>query len=198
MMGKDSIDLSLASIWGAWQKFIKGKKRTSELEYFTYHLENNIHQLHQELTRQTYRHSGYKVFTVTDSKKRTISVAKIRDRVVHRLIYEYLVKTFDRGFDFDVYSCRKNKGLLAAIERTQAITKKLKDHYVWRADIEKFFDCVDHQILAVATRRRITDKKTIWLIEEIVSSYRTASRFERERERGVNCRQGELAYQLAT
>lgn len=93
-----------------------------------------------------------------------------------------MVEAFDCGFDFDVYSCRKNKGLLAAIKRTQTITIKLKNYFVWRADIEKFFDCVDHQILAAATRRRITDKKTIWLIEEIISSYRISQSTEREGE----------------
>lgn len=181
-MGSVSIDLSLANIWKSWYKFRKGKRRTRELEHFQYFLEKNLYELHIELSQEKYRHGGYNKFTVIDNKRREISVASIRDRIVHRLLYEYLVEIYDKTFIFDVWSCRKGKGLIGAIERTQEFLNKYPSSFVWRADIKKFFDNIDHQTLIEILSFRISDKEASWLLKEVVGSYSVPTR-ERERER---------------
>lgn len=138
-MGNSSINLSLANIWQSWYKFRRGKKSSKELEYFTYYLEQNLRQLWSDLNNGNYKHGGYKKFIVTDSKRREISVASVKDRIVHRLLYEYLTEIYNKTFIYDVWSCRKKKGLLGAIERTQKFLSKYTNYFVWRADIKKFF-----------------------------------------------------------
>ena len=118
-MGSDSIDLSLKNIWRSWFEFRKGKRASNELHEFQYHLEKNLYALFKDLNYGTYRHGCYKKFIVCDNKRREISVASIRDRVVHRLIYEWLEKIYDKTFIYDAWSCRKGKGLLGTIERAQ-------------------------------------------------------------------------------
>lgn len=105
----------------------------------------------------------------------------MRDRVVHRLLYEYLVRTYDKTFIYDAWSCRKGKGLIGAIERTQYLLKKYPRSFVWRADIVKFFDNVDHAILESTLSRKIADKTATRLLHEVISSFGTRAR-ERERE----------------
>ena len=122
---------------------------------------------------------------VKDNKRRDIFVAPIRDRVVHRLIYEYLVKIYDKTFIYDVWSCRKGKGLTGAIERTKKFLKKYPRSFVWRADITKFFDNVKTDILEKVLSRRIKDGRAILIIREIIKSSARNTR-ERERER-VKC-----------
>ena len=114
-MGNSCIDLSLANIWQSWFKFKKEKKRKKELDYLGYYLEQNLVNLHFDLNFGRYKHGGYKKFFVTDNKRRQISVASVRDRVVHRLLYEYLNKIYDKTFVYDAWSCRKNKSFLCAI-----------------------------------------------------------------------------------
>ena len=128
MIGSESIDLSLKNIWVSWFGFRKGKKASDELHRFKYYLEKNLFQLFQDLNNSSYKHGNYRKFIVCDNKRREISVASIRDRVVHRLVYDYLEKTYDRTFIYDAWSCRKGKGLLGAIERTACFLKRSVTH----------------------------------------------------------------------
>ena len=170
------MDLSLENIWRGWFNFRKGKKATAELDTFEFHLEVNLAKLQHELESGTYRHGNYRKYVVCDNKRREISVAPIRDRVVHRLIYDFLVPIYDKSFIYDAWSCRIGKGLTACIERAQGFLKRNPQAYVWRADIKKFFDSVNCEILLKLIKRKITDPQALNLISEVVGS------FGRERE----------------
>jgi len=164
--------LSLENIWKSWFAFRKGKKSTTELDKFQFNLETNLFKLHKDLNATQYKHGKYKEFIVSDNKRREISVAPIRDRIVHRLIYDYLTPIYDKTFIYDVWSCRIGKGLLGAIERIQKFSKAHPCHYVWRADIEKFFDNVDHGILLkIISLKKIKDEKTMELMKEVIESF---------------------------
>lgn len=171
MMGSDSIDISLGNIWRSWFRFRKGKNVTNELHKFQYFLEENLYRLHQDLVDGTYYHGGYKKFVVDDNKRREIFVASIRDRVVHRLVYDFLTVLYDKTFIYDAWSCRLGKGLLGAIQRTQVFLNRLPKSFVWRGDVTKFFDSVDQKILLEILTRRVKDMKTYNLIKEIIESF---------------------------
>ncbi|OGD32024.1 hypothetical protein A3C91_01545 [Candidatus Azambacteria bacterium RIFCSPHIGHO2_02_FULL_52_12] len=170
-MGSVSIDLSLANIWQSWQKFRRGKRKSKELEHFQYYVEENLRTLHDELNGGIYRHGGYRKFIVHDNKRREVAVASIRDRVVHRLAYEYLVLVYDKMFIYDAWSCRKKKGLVDAIERTQSFLGRFPCCFVWRSDIKKFFDHVDHEVLTDILRFRVADPQALYLLTEIIRSH---------------------------
>ena len=188
-MGSSSfIDLSLANVWQSWFKFRRGKKRSWELEEFSYSLERNLNQLYLDLNSGQYRHGSYRKFIVADNKKREVSVAPIRDRVVHRLLYEHLVSLYDKTFIPDVWSCRKGKGVIGAIDRTQKLLSLYNRSFVWRADVKKFFDNVSHQALKEIIRNKIVDSVAIKILDEVIDSYhyckdRSGANSERERER---------------
>jgi retron-type reverse transcriptase len=162
-MGSESIDLSLENIWRSWFTFRKGKNFTAELHTFQYHLEKNLYDLFCELNSGQYRHGGYRTFVVCDNKRREISVSTIRDRVVHRIIYDYLNEIYDKTFIYDAWSCRVGKGLLGAIQRIQIFLQKYPNSYIWKADVKKFFDSVDHEALLNILSFRIKDEMTIRL-----------------------------------
>jgi adenine specific DNA methylase Mod len=98
MIGNVSIDLSLKNIWQSYFQFRAGKNKTRESDNFAYYLEKNLYDLFIDLNNRNYKHGGYRHFTVSDNKKRRISVANLRDRIVHRLVYEYLVKIYNETF----------------------------------------------------------------------------------------------------
>jgi len=108
---------------------------------------------------------------VSDSKRRVISVAPIRDRIVHRLLYDHLVESYDKTFDHDVWSCRKGKGLAAGIARLQGFFRGYADAWIWRSDIRKFFDSVDHELLRNAIRRRVRNPVALGLADGIIGSF---------------------------
>lgn len=164
--------------------FRRGKKATQEIDEFAYYLETNLSSINRDLNDGSYQHGRYRTFIVTDNKRRVISVASVRDRVVHRLLYEYLVKIYDKTFICDVWSCRKGKGVLDAIKRAQSFLKKFNRSCVWRADITKFFDNVDHAVLLDILNLKIKEIKSLRLLNQVIDSYCLGSGVQRERGGG--------------
>lgn len=160
-------------MWRAYRAFRRGKKRSLAISEFECALLDNIVDLARALQTGTYRHGPYSHMIVNDNKRRDIAVAAVRDRVVHRLVYDYLVPIWDKTFIYDVWSCRPCKGLHAAIQRAQTQMRAYQDGWLWRADIVKFFDSVHKPSLKHIVERRVHDAEARWLIKTILDSYHT-------------------------
>lgn len=169
------LDVSLKAISQTWYNFRRGKRVTNEMLRFWYRLEIELLSLFHDLATRNYKHSSYHSFTVTDNKRREINVATIRDRVVHRLMYEYLVEHFDPIFIYDVWSCRKEKGLLRCIDRVQALFHQHRHCYLWRTDIKKFFDNINHDVLKGTIARKVVDSIALKILNTIINSYQIPS-----------------------
>jgi len=169
---KDYLRVDYRAVYAAWLAFRKGKHPSLTIDRFAYNLEADLAQLADELARRTYKHGGYQKIIVREKKRRDLAVASVRDRVVHRLMYDYLLPKFDPSFDPDVWSCRKDKGLHKCLVRTQQLLQKHQTDYVWRADITKFFDFVDQRLLLDCLSRRVgRDTTAMWLCREVIDSY---------------------------
>lgn len=138
---------------------------------FEYNLEANLQKLADDLASGGYVHGGYKYFSVNDSKKRLVAVASVRDRVVHRLLYEYLEASYDKLFLYQVWSCRTGKGLAAGVDELQRTMSRYRNGWLWRSDVLKFFDSVDQDILLALLRRRLGNNTAFWLCNQVVKSY---------------------------
>jgi retron-type reverse transcriptase len=132
--------------------------------------------LSSQICSRSYWHGSYKTKVIYEKKRRNISVAEVRDRVVHRLVYDYLVQIYDKSFDFDVYSSRKEKGLHKALSRTQFFLKSYYNCFVWRADISKFFENVDRSALLNTLEIKLeVDSLAMYLCCEIINSCKPKS-----------------------
>jgi len=158
--------------------FRRGKRPSKAVIEFESELLENILALANSLQAGTYHHGLYSHMIVNDNKRRDIAVASVRDRVIHRLLYDYLVPIWDKTFIYDAWSCRKNKGLHGAIERAQSFMRRYPNVWLWRGDITKLFESVDKKTLKRLLRRRINDPTALWLLDEIIDSY---SSFENDR-----------------
>ncbi len=157
----------------AYLKARKCKRYRDYVLEFSYNLEENLLKLREELLNQTYCHGSYREFIVCDAKKRHIKAAPFRDRIVHHALYHIIEPIFDRSFIYDSYACRENKGTHKAIKRLQNFLRKVDVHnfiYCLQADISKYFDSIDHQVLLSLIEKKIKDQKVIWLIKEIINS----------------------------
>lgn len=166
------LTLTEPTLFTAWHNFINGKKPSWALDNYAYDLEKNLGELHNDIVDKKYRHGGYKHLVITEKKRRDLVVATVRDRVLHRLLYDYLVDVFDKTFDPDVWSCRKGKGLHACLTRTQLLLRKHPKSFIWRADIKKFFDHVNHSILTGCIKRKLlAEDPALHLCGEVINSY---------------------------
>jgi RNA-directed DNA polymerase len=171
MTGNSSIDVSVANVWRSYRAFRAGKKPSRAIVMFEHELLDNILQLARDIQKGTYKHGPYAHMIVNDNKRRDIAVASVRDRAVHRLLYDHLVPVWDKTFIFDAWSCRQGKGLHAAVERAQLFMRKYPDAWLWRGDITKLFDSVDKQTMKRLLRRRVADPLALRLLDEVIDSY---------------------------
>ncbi|MBI3151063.1 MAG: hypothetical protein HYZ21_02940 [Chloroflexi bacterium] len=137
----------------AYRKASKGKRGHADVAEFEYRLEANLLQLQRELQSQTYQPGEYHSFYIHDPKKRLISAAPFRDRVVHHALCNLIEPVFERSFIFDSYANRIGKGTHKAIDRAQQFARRFK--YVLVCDVKQFFPSVDHEILLKILYREI-------------------------------------------
>ena len=103
----------------AAHKAARRKRHSANVAQFGFDLENQLLRLHDELISNTYQPGAYRTFEIYDPKRRMISAAPFRDRVVHHALCNVLEPIFERTFVFDSYACRKGKGTHAAVDRFQ-------------------------------------------------------------------------------
>ena len=168
---------SVENLLATWKVFVKGKRKKKDVRLFQHDLLSNIHNLQQDLENRTYRHGPYEAFNISDPKPRNIHKASVRDRLVHRLVYETLYPYFDARFITDSYSCREGKGVHRALERFTTFGYRVsKNHtrtaWVLKCDIRKFFASIDQAVLMRVLKNHVGDPDLLWLIEQIVSSFR--------------------------
>lgn len=178
--------ISIENLFQAWDEFKKGKLKKKDVQEFNRNLEDSLFDLHQKLRSKTYRHGKYQDFYINDPKRRHIHKASVSDRIVHHLLYKYLYEIFDKTFIYDSYSCRLDKGTHKAVKRLKMFTRKVSKNYsgqcwVLKCDIKKFFASVDHKILSTLLRKKIKDKNILWLLREVIQSFRS----EIDQDRGI-------------
>ena len=75
--------ISFEALLRAADKARKGKRFRPAVAAFHFDQERALWKLHEELTTKTYRPGAYRSFFIHQPKKRQISAAPYRDRVVH-------------------------------------------------------------------------------------------------------------------
>ena len=92
--------VSIENLFRCWDQFKRGKRKRKDVQAFERHLEDNIFQLQYDLLTFHYTHASYTQFYITDPKQRHISKAIVKDRLLHQVLYDTLVKVLDRTFIF--------------------------------------------------------------------------------------------------
>jgi len=142
---------------------------------FEMHLEDNLFSLCEDLRNFNYKHSSYKYFQVFDNKKRDIYKAEVPDRVIHQIIYDYLLSLFEPEFISDSYASRVGKGQYKAVDTFRYFIKLNQNNhkpcFVLKCDVRKYFDSIDQTVLLNLIREKVVCKITFAVIKEIISSY---------------------------
>lgn len=165
--------ISLENLQLADEKARKGKVRSYGVKIHDKNREANLLKLHNDLKNQTFKTSKYHVFTIFEPKEREIfRLPYFPDRIAHHAIMNVLEPIWVSLFTKDTYSCIKNRGIHAAAKNVKHILRTDKDgtRYCLKIDVKKFYPSIDHEILKKVIRRRIKDKRLLWLLDEIIDS----------------------------
>ncbi|MEM8485579.1 MAG: reverse transcriptase/maturase family protein [Bacteroidota bacterium] len=158
--------VSLENLLLAAKKAFRGKKDRTRVSAFYFHLENELMDLHEELTSGTYHPLPYRMFIIHEPKRRQICAADFRDRVVHHAICNVLDPMFERCMIHDTYACRPNKGTHAATAQAQKFARRF--NYYLKCDIVKYFHSIDHDVLKTMLASKIKDARLLRLLHTII------------------------------
>lgn len=145
----------------------RGKRFRANILQFNYNLELELAQLQQELETKTYQPGEYRTFEIVEPKRRMISAAPYRDRVVHHALCRVIYPLFERTFIGDSYANRVGFGSHRALKKFTQFARS--SQYVLQCDIQKYFPSIDHEILKTLIRKKIKCQDTLWLIDLIIN-----------------------------
>ena len=156
-------NLLLAARWAQ-----RGKRSKANVAAFNFDRERELLRIQEELLAQTYRPGPYFEFYIYEPKKRLISAAPYRDRVVHHALCSVVEPLLDRTFIDNSFACRAGKGQHKAADRFTHYARRHR--YVLKCDIQKYFPSIDHEILLGRIARTIGDPYARWLVRTIIES----------------------------
>ena len=158
------------NLWLAHRKAARGKRGKPAAAAFEFKLADELLTLQEELQSKTYQPGPYHSFFIHDPKRRLISAAPFRDRVVHHVLCNLIEPIFERSFIFDSYANRVGKGTHRALDRVQQFARRYR--YLLQIDVEQFFPAIDHAIL-----RRLLARKLAGNARRLRSSGRGVERW---------------------
>ena len=156
------------NLYKAWRKARLGKRYQTMPSTFEQNLDAELMSLYDELITETWEPGGYRSFTIHEPKRRKISAAPFRDRVVHHALVKVLEPIYERKFIQHSYANRKGKGTHKALDSCTQYMRHYK--YVLQCDIQQFFPSIDHTLLKTILAHTLADRSTLCLCNKIIDS----------------------------
>jgi CRISPR-associated protein Cas1 len=137
----------------AWSKVLSNEGSAGgdgvSLRDFGKHAYENLTELRADLLAGTFRTGPFRRVSIPKKKPgyRILTIPSIRDRVLHTRIVQVLTPIFEPMFEDGSFAYRPNRGVQSAVARIET-WRKHGFNFVIEADIVRYFDSVDHEILS--------------------------------------------------
>lgn len=135
------------------------------LDSFAEQLHKNLETLRDEVNYETYRPQPLLRIALEKPAGglRLLSVPTVRDRVLQTAVTRVIEPVFEAEFEDCSFAYRKGRSVDQAIGRIQLLQRQ-GYHWVVDADIQNFFDSIDHPLLMDKVGTLITDVGLLRLI----------------------------------
>ena len=174
---------SFQALLQAEKDVAKGKSDKRDVLIFEQELEDNILHISSELRSGCIPKVQYKCFYVFVPKVRKVIYIDYPNKIIQRALYNAINPRLVKGFISDTYACIPGRGQLAAMRRVEQWMRNTRvnpsNWYVYKFDVAKFFYRIDHKVLLTLLRQKITDRRTIDLLEYYIDGTKLISRSTR-------------------
>ena len=158
-----------------YNEIVVNTRFRNKIVRFEFFLASNLITILWVLRNRRYVHGKYNIFLITDPKFRIIMSENISDKIVNRLVSEYILfPVLEKKLISTNVATRKNRGTKAGIYYMKKYINKLKENYdnfyVLKCDIHKFFYSIDHDVLIKQLKKVYDDIDIINIIVEIINS----------------------------
>jgi len=99
-----------------------------------------------------------------DGKQRPLGIPTVRDRVVQQACKIVIEPIFEANFLDNSYGFRPKRSAQQAVKTVKKAL--IRGWWVVDADIQSYFDAIDHELLMGLLRRRISDRRVLKLIRQ--------------------------------
>jgi group II intron reverse transcriptase/maturase len=145
------------------------------IESFGEDLDENLTGLQKSLKSQSFEPKPLRRTYIPkgDGRKRPLGIPTIKDRIVQetlRLVLEPIYETDFSDYSFGFRPNRSAHDAIMSVRARMAPATGWYKHWIIDADIEGFFDNVDHQTLEQIIQDRITDQKLRDLIWDFLKA----------------------------
>jgi len=159
---------SFENLYQSYRAARRGKRMHASVAAFEYDQEGELLRLRDELQARAWQPGPYHSFYIHDPKRRLISAAPFRDRVVHHALVNVIEPIWEARFIHDTYANRVGKGTHRALDRCQQFARRYR--YALQCDIRQFFPSIDHVLLRAELARLIRDDAVLELIDRVLAS----------------------------
>jgi RNA-directed DNA polymerase len=154
------------------RSFFKLKKTAAVgIDGITWHdygqaLEENLIDLHGRIHRGSYRvkPSRRRYIDKPDGRKRALGIASLEDKIVQHAVAEILQNVYEVDFLGFSYGFRSGKSQHDGLDALSVGISRKKVNWILDADIEGFFDTINHNWMIGFLERRIGDRRVLRLI----------------------------------
>lgn len=104
-----------------------------------------------------------------DGGVRKLGIPTVVDRLIGQAIHQVLEPIFDKDFSESSYGFRRNRSAHQAVVKAREYAAEGR-RWVVDIDLEKFFDCVNHDMLMARIARKIKDKRLLRLVRRYLQA----------------------------
>ena len=99
-----------------------------------------------------------------DGRKRPLGIPTVRDRIVQQACRIVIEPIFEANFQDHSYGFRPKRSAAQAVRAVDKVL--LRGWWVVDADIQGYFDAIDHDLLLTLVKRRVSDRRVLKLINQ--------------------------------
>jgi RNA-directed DNA polymerase len=101
--------------------------------------------------------------------KRMLGIPTVQDRLIQQALHQVLSPVFEETFSNHSYGFRPGRSAAQAVQQARSYIEEGR-RWVVDADLEKFFDRVNHDILMSRVARQVKDKRILKLIRSYLQA----------------------------